>query len=147
MFIRTKCNEIININNCEIISKSGNTIKCKFINNNSPITIYTNEDETILERVFNSLVVEINVSGDTSKIISFEGLEKTRKNLYFENGLGAWELLVKNVTEQEANKYMYDYIQRKNFKSYYTRCWYDEKGNLWTDYGSHSTFFVWGWKE
>ena len=29
-----------------------------------------------------------------------------------------------------------------DFKSYYTRCWIDKKGNKWMDVGSHTELFL-----
>ena len=32
--------------------------------------------------------------------------------------------------------------RRPKFISYYKRCWEDNDGNYWIDYGSHSEFYI-----
>lgn len=65
-------------------------------------------------------------------------------NVYFRNSKGERRLLKKNVrTKESAIKIMQDFMDDHNFKSYYTRIWYDkDDGYTWFDVGSHSEFFL-----
>ena len=63
--------------------------------------------------------------------------------LYFENSYGLRKFLCSVSTLNQANIIMSDFLKGHNYKSYYTRMWYEEeKQELWFDVGSHSEFFV-----
>lgn len=47
---------------------------------------------------------------------------------------------IKDVTE--ALKVIKNFLDERNYKSYYTRMWTDENGARWFDVGSWSEFFV-----
>ena len=41
-----------------------------------------------------------------------------------------------------ASDIIHDFLKEHNYKSYYTRRWYDEdEGCVWFDVGSHTEFF------
>lgn len=69
------------------------------------------------------------------------------KNLYFRDRFGDWRLLNENIPISEVNAKILEFLKEHNFKSYYTRTWYDKDGNAWYDVGSHTEFFVWGFEE
>ena len=68
------------------------------------------------------------------------------RNLYFQRSNGEHRLLVTDVTEEEAHKEMQKFMDKHNFKSYYTRSW-EKDGVKWYDVGSWSEFFKWTNKE
>lgn len=65
-------------------------------------------------------------------------------NVYFRDSKGEKRLLKENVrTKESAIKIMQDFMDDHNFKSYYTRMWYNENnGYTWFDVGSHSEYFL-----
>ena len=68
------------------------------------------------------------------------------RNLYFQRSNGEHRLLATDVTEEEAHKEMQKFMDKHNFKSYYTRSW-EKDGVKWYDVGSWSEFFKWTNKE
>lgn len=63
--------------------------------------------------------------------------------LYFENSFGKRRRISQVHYMQEVNNIISDFLEDHNYKSYYTRMWYEEdKKELWFDVGSHSEFFV-----
>ena len=38
---------------------------------------------------------------------------------------------------------MFPYLKSKDYEVFYTRCWQDEDGVNWVDFGSWSWFFCW----
>lgn len=63
--------------------------------------------------------------------------------LYFENSFGKRRRISQVYYMQEVNNIISDFLEDHNYKSYYTRMWYEEdKKELWFDVGSHSEFFV-----
>jgi len=62
--------------------------------------------------------------------------------LMFENNKGKEIYLGDFDTKKEAYKKMMDFLGNYDFKVYYTReAYYKDKGYLWIDFGSHSSFF------
>ena len=63
-------------------------------------------------------------------------------NLYFRDSYGAKRLIAPNLQlEKEIWKHIKKFLDDHNFKSYYTRMWY-ENGYTWYDVGSHAEFFL-----
>ena len=63
--------------------------------------------------------------------------------LYFENSLGKRKYISQVYNLKEIYAIIDDVLENYNYKSYYTRIWYEEdKHELWFDVGSHSEFFV-----
>ena len=60
--------------------------------------------------------------------------------VYFENSRGVWRL-IGSGTKQDCSKAVYDFLQEKKFKSYYTQVTEVEPGVERWDVGSHSEFF------
>lgn len=72
-------------------------------------------------------------------------LEDEKRNLYLYYS-GASELVAENLTLNEALQRMNDYLDKVNFKTYYTRAWdgSDETTRrMILDFGSHFKFFHW----
>ena len=62
------------------------------------------------------------------------------KNLYFKRSTGGYLLIKKNVLEANALEEISAFLQRHNYKSYYTRYWKDGNSIIY-DVGSWSEFF------
>ena len=68
--------------------------------------------------------------------------------LYFENTYGESRLIAECANQKEVGMNIHKFIEECNknkpkanqFKSYYTRVWFD-KGKTWYDVGSHTEFF------
>lgn len=67
------------------------------------------------------------------------------RNLYFIDSRGNYRLLATNVEEHEAAMAMCVFLDEHKFKSYYIRTWETEEGLMY-DVGSHTEFFLWGFK-
>ena len=61
--------------------------------------------------------------------------------LYFENSYGERRIIAEPETEKEAMKEIHKFCDDRNFKSYYTRTWHNDKGEKVYDVGSWSEFF------
>lgn len=62
--------------------------------------------------------------------------------VYFENSEGQRRVIGENVsTMQEVMKIIQNFLNEHNYKSYYTRTWYED-GWTWFDVGSHTEFFL-----
>lgn len=63
----------------------------------------------------------------------------------FEDRYGRYREIADVETKQEVNKAICDFLNKYNFKSYYTRNWVHEtkegKWHVMYDVGSHSEFF------
>lgn len=66
-----------------------------------------------------------------------------KRNLYFQHSDGTYSILAENCTKFEAGLKMAAFINKHNFKSYYTRCWETPKGAMYFDFGSHVQYFIW----
>ena len=63
-------------------------------------------------------------------------------NVYFRDSYGKRRLLEANVKDKEAVwKIIQKFLDDHNYKSYYTRVWYNE-GYTWYDVGSHTEYFL-----
>ncbi len=62
--------------------------------------------------------------------------------LYFENSSGKRKEIGHPESEKEIFKLISDFLKKHNYKSYYTRIWKNEKGEIYYDVGSYSEFFV-----
>lgn len=63
-------------------------------------------------------------------------------NLYFRDSHGSKRLVASNLQlEREIMKHIQKFLDDHNFKSYYTRMWYND-GYTWYDVGSHTEFFL-----
>lgn len=63
-------------------------------------------------------------------------------NLYFRDGYGDKRLIATNLQlEEEIWVHIQKFLDDHDFKSYYTRTWY-ENGYTWYDVGSHTEFFI-----
>ena len=71
---------------------------------------------------------------------------KETRNLYFINSRGEYRLLYENVQEKEIHILIQLFLDKHNFKSYYTRSWNTNEGTMY-DVGSHTEFFLWGVKK
>lgn len=62
-------------------------------------------------------------------------------NLYFVAPFKRERLIASNLQdEKEISQQIKKFLDAHNFKSYYTRIWY-ENGHTWYDVGSHTEFF------
>lgn len=68
------------------------------------------------------------------------------RNLYFINSRGEYRLLHQNVKEKEIALLIEIFLDEHNFKHYYTRSWNTDEGTKY-DVGSHTEFFLWGFKK
>lgn len=68
-----------------------------------------------------------------------------KRNFYFQRANGTFLCLGSSLTEQEALRAMHEFMENHDYRSYYTRSWNDENGT-WYDVGSHTEFFLWGWR-
>lgn len=63
-------------------------------------------------------------------------------NLYFRDSYGAKRLIAPNLQlEKEIWIHIQKFLDDHNYKSYYTRMWYND-GYTWYDVGSHTEFFL-----
>ena len=63
--------------------------------------------------------------------------------LYFETSTGKRKFISQVFFMKEISAIIADVLEEHNYKSYYTRIWYEkEKKELWFDVGSHSEFFI-----
>ena len=63
-------------------------------------------------------------------------------NLYFRDSHGKCRLIAENIRyKEEIWKHIQNFLNNHNFKSYYTRVWYEE-GFTWYDVGSHTEYFL-----
>lgn len=63
-------------------------------------------------------------------------------NLYFRDSYGNKRLIASHLQfEKEVWRHIQKFLDDHNFKSYYTRVWY-ENGYTWYDVGSHTEFFL-----
>lgn len=60
--------------------------------------------------------------------------------LYFKNSQGKERLIAECETLDEIHEEISNFLDKHNFKCYYTRSWGDEEG-VTIDVGSHSEFF------
>ena len=65
-------------------------------------------------------------------------------NLYFLDNEDKQHLVAENVTESQAIDLInIDLVTRKpNFRSYYSRMWWDKNDRMWIDFGSHTEFYL-----
>ncbi len=66
-------------------------------------------------------------------------------SLFFEKGDGERELVGLNIREDKAVKTALDELGIRNprYVSYYQRVFYNDKGEMYIDVGSHTEFYVW----
>lgn len=63
--------------------------------------------------------------------------------LYFQNSMSKRKFISQVYFMKEITAIISDVLEEHNFKSYYTRIWYEkDKKELWFDVGSHSEFFI-----
>lgn len=73
-------------------------------------------------------------------------------DLYFRNSIGKRRIIAKCASIEEVTREINSFLNEHNFKSYYTRIWYEKpgkttpyeivnKGRFIYDVGSHSEFF------
>lgn len=63
-------------------------------------------------------------------------------NLYFKDSYGNKRLIAPNLQlEKEIWVHIQKFLDDHNYKSYYTRMWYND-GYTWYDVGSHTEFFL-----
>ena len=65
------------------------------------------------------------------------------RNLYFIDSRGNYRILMSNIEVHEAWLAIQVFLDKHNFKSYYTRTWETDEGTMY-DVGSHTEFFLWG---
>ncbi len=68
------------------------------------------------------------------------------RNLYFIDSRGDYRLLTANVEEHKAAMTIHEFLEHHNFKCHYIRAWETEEGLMY-DVGSHTEFFLWGFKK
>lgn len=68
------------------------------------------------------------------------------RNLYFIDSRGNYRILMANIEQHEVWLAIQVFLDKHNFKSYYTRTWETEEGTMY-DVGSHTEFFLWGFKK
>ena len=62
--------------------------------------------------------------------------------LYFENSYGEEKFIAEVANEQEVSKEIQKFLDRHNYKSYYTRTWMRNNNEKMYDVGSWSEFFI-----
>lgn len=68
------------------------------------------------------------------------------KNVYFQRSNGEFILLMDGIPETDVHLVIRAFLDKHNFKSYYTRTW-EKDGVRWYDVGSHTQFFIWASEE
>lgn len=68
-----------------------------------------------------------------------------KRNLYFIDSNGQYRLLKSDVDRYEAGLSIQVFLNEHNFKCYYIRQWPTDEGMKY-DVGSHTEFFLWGFK-
>lgn len=68
-----------------------------------------------------------------------------KRNLYFIDSRGNYRIIMADIEEHEARLAIRTFLDEHKFKSYYTRSWNIDKGTMY-DVGSHTEFFLWGFK-
>lgn len=64
------------------------------------------------------------------------------RDVYFQRSNGEFILLVDSIEEEYVWLVIKDFLNKHNYKSYYTRSW-EKDGIKWYDVGSHTEFFAW----
>ena len=62
--------------------------------------------------------------------------------LYFQNSNGDRRKIGNPNSIDEVSNIISDFLKNHNYKSYYTRTWKNENGEICYDVGSHSEFFI-----
>ena len=63
-------------------------------------------------------------------------------NLYFQNSQGKLRLIAQPTSDKEVNATIKQFLDDHNYKSYYTRTWYEPEINRFViDVGSYTEFF------
>ena len=73
--------------------------------------------------------------------IPFAKIIPMKQNLYFQRSNGNYLLIQEQVDEDEALNIISNFLEKHNYKSYYTRYWHEEGKTIY-DVGSWSEFFV-----
>jgi hypothetical protein len=68
-----------------------------------------------------------------------------KRNVYFIDSRGNYRLLATGVEEYKVYTIIKKFLAEHKFKSYYIRSWNTVEGREY-DVGSHSEFFLWGFK-
>lgn len=63
------------------------------------------------------------------------------RKLYFKRSNGEYVYLEKVKDLSDASMLINEFLNSKEYASYYTRIWTEEDGVTWFDVGSHSEFF------
>lgn len=62
--------------------------------------------------------------------------------LYFRNCYGTECLIAECQTVQEVHKEIKKFLDEHNYKSYYSRSWKEDNGDIVVDVGSYTEFFI-----
>lgn len=62
--------------------------------------------------------------------------------LYFRNCYGTERLIAECQTVQEVHKEIKKFLDEHNYKSYYSRSWKEDNGDIVVDVGSYTEFFI-----
>ena len=62
--------------------------------------------------------------------------------LYFQNSNGDRRKIGNPNSMDEVSDIISDFLKNHNYKSYYTRTWKNDNGEICYDVGSHSEFFI-----
>lgn len=62
--------------------------------------------------------------------------------LYFRNCYGTERLIAECQTVQEVHKEIKKFLDEHNCKSYYSRSWKEDNGDIVVDVGSYTEFFI-----
>ena len=62
--------------------------------------------------------------------------------LYFRNCYGTERLIAECQTVQEVHKETKKFLDEHNYKSYYSRSWKEDNGDIVVDVGSYTEFFI-----
>lgn len=68
------------------------------------------------------------------------------KNVYFQRSNGEFIILADSIEQEDVSLVIHEFLNRHNYKSYYTRSW-TKNGVTWYDVGSHTEFFIWASEE
>ena len=62
--------------------------------------------------------------------------------LYFRNCYGTERLIAECQTVQEVHKEIKKFLDEHNYKSYYSRSWKEDNGDIVVDVGGYTEFFI-----
>lgn len=68
--------------------------------------------------------------------------DELKKELYFQDSIGRKKFIGLVDSLEDVSKEIANFLRKRNYKSYYSRYWIEEDGDILIDVGSHSEFFI-----